>query len=351
MARKRKANYTISELREIFNLNTKDGKHHNKVFMPNELFENLNEALHDEEGNRIKEFKTSTHIAYAYSYTYLAHYMYRYCKYYYMKDRYTEVEIDEKMIKKIMGFPAKADAYTYLTKDKGGILKDLGYIRKVSDKPYHYEINEWNDPEFEYESELELPVSVTGGSTRNRKINYPVKAFHRTPESEEDCYKDGTYYEKDNTHQVNFDVFMYCMAAPELGVEGFYLYALCVYLNNKFFRNGFNCTHDNFARLSGMSIKEVKAQLKKLEERNMIDCDHKPFCYDKPVDKKTKANTYWICGIDAFANDESEFRKIPKQRKISTEQYEKEIGFVGEDYEIDNSVFIDNENPFEKIAS
>ncbi len=265
-----------------------------------------------------------------------------------MKDKYTEAEIDEKMIKKIMGFAAKADAYTYLTKNNGGILKELGYIRKETDKPYHYELDEFNDPFFEMESELEFPSHMQG-SKRNSKINYPVKAFHRTPESEVDCYQDGTYYEKDNTHQVNFDVFMYCMADPELGVEGFYLYALSVYLNNKF-RNGFDCTHENFARLSGMSIKEVKAQLKKLEERNMIKCDHKPFCVDKPYDKKTKANTYWICGIDYFAKDKSEYRQIPKQRKISAEQYGREIGFVGEGCQNDNSLFID-ENPFEKITS
>jgi hypothetical protein len=350
MARKRKANFTIKKLTEIFDI---DPQHHMVVFMPNEIFEELNEGLLDEHGNKIRESKTSTHIAYGYSYTYLAHYMYRYCKYYYNKDYSTEAEIDEKLIKQILGFPAKADQYTYLTKN-GGILDHLGYIRKASDKPYKYELEEVirkggkveYEPFFEMESELEIPHR----NSKNRKINLPVKAFWRDEESEEDNYYNGTYYEKDNTHQINFDVFMYCMADSELGVEGFYLYSFCVYLNNKF-RNGFDCTNENFARLSGMSIKEIKKQLRNLEERNMINSDHKPFCIDKPEDKKTKANTYWINSVDNFAKNEMEFRKIPKQRKISAQQYEEEIGWAGEGYQDDDSIFIDGDNPFEKIAS
>lgn len=353
MARKRKANYTVKQMEGIFDLNNKNREHNMKVFMPNEVFTDLNEGLHDEEGHKIKEFKTSTHIAFAYSYTYLAHYMYRYCKYYYFVEYSTVAEIDEKMIKQILGFPAKAEQYTYLTK-KDGILEQLGYIRKVSDKPYKYELEEITriggkveyEPCFEMESELEIPNS----NSKNRKINLPVKAFWREEESEEDSYYNGTYYEKYNTHQINFDVFMYCMADPELGVEGFYLYSLCLYLNNKF-RKGFDCTNENFARLSGMSIKEIKKQLRNLEERNMINNDHKPFCIDKPEDKKTKSNTYWIKSINVFAKNEMEFKKIPKQRKINAEQYEEEIGWAGESYQNDDSVFIDGGNPFEKMAS
>jgi hypothetical protein len=352
MTRKRNANFTVEELKKIFNV---DMEHHVKVFMPNEILEDLREVLTDEKGNPIKECKSSTHVAFAYAYTYLAHYMYRYCKYYYMENYETESEIDEKMIKQVLGFPAKADAYTYLTK-KEGILDKLGYIRKVSDKPYKYELEEVSGKDgkvtFEPFFEMESDYPEIYGNNKNRKINFPVRGFWREDWAEEDDYYNGTFYEKDNTHQINFNVFMYCMADPELGVEGFYLYSMLVYANNKF-PNGFDCSNERFVSISGLSLKEVKVQLKNLEMRKMIGNDHKPFCIDKPYDKKTKANTYWIKGIEEFARNEHEYIILPKQRKISAKQYEREIGWAGEDYKDKNlsGDIFDGENPFSKMSA
>lgn len=335
MSRRRKANYTYDEMKGMFGLDTKEGKHHKSVFMPNEIFHDLRVGMHDEKMNKISNFKSSTHVAYAYAYVYLSHYMYRYCKYYVREDYYNMKDIDEKMIKKILGFNEKTDQYTYLTKSNG-VLDQIGYIKKVSDKPYDYTLDKLADVDgkdvFQPYFKMESNVVNFGESKprKNRKINLPVKGFWREDWAKEENYVNGTFYEQDNTHEISFDIFMHCMSDPELGVEGFYLYSYLTYMTDKF-PNGYDSTIDNFSHRTSMAYDEVMSQLRKLEERNMISCDHKPFCVNKPKSKKTKSNTYYVNNFKVFVDEPSEYKKIPKQLKVPKKWYEKNIGFVEDD--------------------
>lgn len=311
------------------------GEHEHKIYMPNEIFSELIngftndkgelvQGFLDEDGKKIKEFTSSTHIAYAYSYVYLAHYMYRYCKYYYDGAK----DIDEKMIKQILGFPAKSDSYTYITK-KGGLLERMGYIRKESDKPIRPILEETSPELSEFLMESNYS-ELFGYNRRNRKINFPVKAFHREAWAEEDNYFNGTFFNVLNTHKINIEIFIYCMTDPELGVKGFYLYCFMLYNNDKF-NNGFNCSFEKLASLTGLSIKTIRTQLENLEKRNMILNDHKPFCINKKDWQITKPNTYKTLAFEQFISNKLEYNEIPKQRKINAERYAKEIGFVNQE--------------------
>ncbi len=325
-------------------------KYEHLIFMPNEIFNELINGnthedsswvagFYDKEGEKIEEFKSSIHIAYAYSYVYLSHFMYRYCKYRYStneRGQYMgDAPIDEKLIKKILGIKPKSMAYTYITK-KGGILENLGYIRKERDAPTRVIQAEkvkgiWEVVEFVMESEYPEIYVIP----KNRQINYPVKGFYRDIVSEIDCYYDGTFYSIENTHQIDIDVFIYCMCDKELGVTGFYLYCFMLY-KYKMFEQGFDCSLEELSRLTGLGMKTVRNQLFNLERRNMISCDHKPFCVDKPEHENTKSNTYKVKPYNLFHFHESLYNTIPKQRKINAEQYAKEIGFVNQNNLVDN---------------
>lgn len=365
MAKKNQTFFSRIKLQnEILNV----GEHEHKVFMPNEIFTELKgyenddgvfiEGFYDKEGKKINEFKSSTHIAFAYTYVYLSHYMYRYCKYYTLWNNSVDGHkpIDES--KRILGFPSKSTSYTYITK-KGGLLDRLGYIRKESDKPiscvqYEHEYSNgkkvWMIDDFVYESEYKENYS----NSKNRKINYPVKAFYRGAWAEEDGYMNGTFWEIENTHLIDVDIFIYCMADKNLGVEGFYLYSFLLYQNDKF-KNRFTCSIENLVTLTGLSIEIVKKQLRNLEQRNMITNNHMPFCINKPQGKKTKANTYGVKNFREFSKSYIEWHVIPKQRKLSAEQYEEEIGLIVEDIiEKNNDInlssggnLISEENPFD----
>ncbi|WP_110929758.1 hypothetical protein [Paenibacillus bouchesdurhonensis] len=320
MARKRQTYFTKSMMIKLLGVNEKQ----HEVYMPNEIFEDLPKAFASEE----MQGKTSTHIAYAYAYYYLANYQWRYAQYHYYNDKSgVTTSINEGIIKQILGFPPKSEQYTYLTKNKTGLLVKLDYIRKVTDKPCGYwyeEGTKYKEVQFVYESEYPQIY----GNNKNWKVSLPVKGFYRFKDSEEDNYEDGTFYMIQNTHMIDIDVFIYCMDL-ELGVEGFYLYCFLKYMTDKF-NNAYNCSQKKMAQLTGLSIDEVKKQLENLERCNMITNDHKPFCLDKPEDKETKTNTYGVKEPNEFATSMIQFNVIPKQRKITAKQYESEIGWANE---------------------
>ncbi|WFB58698.1 hypothetical protein [Paenibacillus sp. BR1-192] len=321
MARIRKAYFTKSEMAKLLGVSEK----HHEIYMPNEIFKDFVEAFSTEE----MAGKTSTHIAFAYAYYYLANYQWRYAQYRYYNDKTgVETSINEGTIKQILGFPSKSEQYTYLTKNKTGLLVKLGYIRKETDKPSRY----WYDDEGKYKEvqfiyESEYPELY--GNNKNWKVAMPVKAHWREEWAELDCYYNGTFYQIDNTHLIDIDIFIYCMTNAELGVEGFYLYCFLKCMTDKF-QNAYNCSQKEMAQLTGLSIDEVKKQLENLERRNMITSDHKPFCLDKPDDKETKTNTYGVKEPNEFATSMIQFNVIPKQRKISAKQYESEVGWANE---------------------
>ncbi|WP_340002070.1 hypothetical protein [Oceanobacillus sp. FSL K6-0127] len=348
MSRKRQAFYTKAELERILNLNEKE----HRIFMLNEIFGDLNDALHDEDGNKIEECRSTTHIAYAYSYYYLANYMWRYGKFY-IGDGFDA--IDEKIMKQILGFPKNNKSLNYLTK-RNGVLVNMGYVEKVTDKPvgYIYVDTVVRDGKLKKEIDdfiMESEYPEIYGNKKASKANFPIKAYFRDEYAKEDNYYNGTFWEIENTHHIDIDIFIYCMSEPELGVEGFYLYSFLKMATDKFER-GFDCSYKRMARLTGLSIDEVKLQLVNLEKRNMIKNDHKPFCMDKPVDKQTKVNTYKVLNHVLFAENEREYNVIPKQRKIPADVYEVEIGWAGENHYKDGSVrdsdtSIDGQEPFE----
>ncbi|ANS76337.1 hypothetical protein AWM70_18615 [Paenibacillus yonginensis] len=333
MARKRQSFFTEKEMRRLLRVKS----YQNYVHMPNEIYSDFSSAfaeLKDETDVNTR----SSHVAYAFCYTFLAHYMWRYAQYYSWDDKKGEVPINEAIIKQLLGFPAKSEAYTYLTKNKVGILEQIGYIRKVTDKPISYYWDEDGiELYFEMESESNSPKRT---NHKGWKVAMPIKGIWRKPEDATTSgYETGTFHLLDNTHMVHIETFIFCITHPELGVEGFYLYCFLCSQFDKFPR-GYDCSKQRMARLTGLSIDEVKKQLENLERYNMITNDHKPWCYDKPDDKETKANTYTVLDYSEFAHNLMQLNTIPKQRRISAEEYERTIGWANEKEIADNIVDI-----------
>ncbi|KRE70873.1 hypothetical protein [Paenibacillus sp. Soil750] len=330
MARKRQTFFNSKEIKNMLDVNEKQ----NYVFMPNEIFADFTEAFKDMKQETDKG-KTSTHIAYAYSYYFLANYMWRYARYRYWDDKVGDIILNEGVIKQFLGFPAKSEQYTYLTKNQTGLLQKIGYIRKVSDKPSRYLYDKerrFKEVLFIYESEY----PEVYGNTKNWKVAMPVKGIWRDLESELDNCENGTLYVINDTHKVNIETFIYCITNPELGVEGFYLYCFLKFMTDKF-KQGYDCSNDQMSALTGLSLDEIKSQIYNLEKRNMITNDHKPYCLNKPKNKECKTNTYTVLEHKYFAQNLMQMNVIPKQRKISAERYAVEIGWAYE-YVIDGNL-------------
>lgn len=344
MVRVRKAFYTKMELRDEV-LGIEDKQQH--LFIPNEIFSDLVEAFNEEveEGEKAKG---SSHISFAYAYHYLANYMWRYAKYYtHGKGYHLEggnQPINEKMLKRILGF-AKGEQFNYITKNKG-LLCEMDYIKKVTDKPYEYLYEEeWltpqqvktkKKPKKETYFRMESETYVTENH-KSWKANMPVKMYNRWNE-EDEADMTGILDDISSTHNIPVSVFIYCMTDPELGVEGFYLYCFLKHKCDLF--SSFDCSNKRMVQLTGLSLSEIKNQLKNLEQRNMITSDHKPYCLNRPDDKVTKANTYSVNCVSEFANSYIEWNVIPKQVFMDVEQYEMEIGFVEDQHEIKDEIIV-----------
>ncbi len=172
-------------------------------------------------------------------------------------------------------------------------------------------------------------------NTRNWKVSMPVKMYDRFNGEYEEADTVGTLDEVDYTVNIPINIFMYCMANEEIGVEGFYLYS---YLKSRCDVLGsYDCSRKRFVRETGMSVDMINDMLVVLEKHNMIDNDHKPYVLNKPANKTAFANTYKAKKYDVFAKSEAEFNTIPELKKVDKKRYELEYGWVEDLYETNDS--------------
>jgi len=120
---------TYAEMEQLLQFN----EHESKIFMPNEIF-----------GDLQKNIDNPSHIAFAYSYIYFVTWAYRYAKYGTVNEL-----IDQKFIKKILGYNPTYKNLDYLIK-KDGILEQIGYIRTEKDFPIAYSYDEIDGLQFQY---------------------------------------------------------------------------------------------------------------------------------------------------------------------------------------------------------
>lgn len=274
-----------------------------KLFMPNEIFDDI-------QASGIK----NKHIPLAYSYYYLVSWLYRYAKYGVING------LDNKVIKQILGYSPTYPEIDYIIK-KNGLLDTLRYTSTTKDFPILWAYED-KILSFDLLSDFEEDVQKVIKQQHSRKytVKYPVKAFYRSKESEEDHYEDGTFFEVDNTHLVPFEVFMFCMSKKELGCTGFYLWSYLQMQNQKF-AGGYDVSLDDLASEVKIARSTMCEYLGSLREYEMIKCQHNQdyFCLALSNEEK-KANTYVTCDWNSFSEQK---RKVSRMKVISVKEYEK----------------------------
>jgi len=277
-----------NELKEMLNYN-KEKEYW--VSLPNNLFQIL---LEDKELMK----KRAPHIAYAYTYVYYITWLYRYAKYGVM-----DLEsLTDKKIKRVLGISEITKDYNYITK-RNGVLERLGIIQTKSfaEAPVQWH---WNDTYnliegfTTYEEELngmhpeDIEQLKAFGAIRNvkrREFKYPVFALEDRVINETTYL--GTFYNKEYTHMIDFDVFIECMSNPELGCTAFYLYGLLkMYCGND---NGTcNPAVETISNKTGIKPTTRDKALKALRAFRIIGCKVEPYVIERG-DHKTESNTYW----------------------------------------------------------
>ncbi|MFB7303548.1 hypothetical protein [Heyndrickxia sporothermodurans] len=262
------------------------------IYVPNEIFKDLQ-----------NNFKKTNHIPVAYCYYYLISWLYRYAK-------YGSFNIDNKKIKEILGYHQDSKGIDYIIK-KNGILDLMDYTITTKDFPISWTFED-GLLKFDMLSDFDDDMQKTIKETKSRKftIKFPVKAFHRTKESEDDNYEDGTFFEIDNTHLVPFEVFMFCMSKKEIGCTGFYLWSY-LKMQNQIYEKGYDVPYNQLAIELGIPKMTMVDSLKALRQYNMVNVIHNQeyFCVILD-DNKRKANTYITNEFELFNETPKEYEKM-----------------------------------------
>lgn len=291
---------TYAEMKQLLKFND----YESKIFMPNEIF-----------GDLQKNIDNPSHIAFAYSYIYFITWLYRYAKYGMINEL-----IDQKFIKKILGYNENYKKLDYLIK-QNGILEQMDYIRTEKDFPISYCYDEIDGLQFQYIDDFkEFRAYIKMLNVpKNYRIKFPTRAFYRNKESEEDYYEDGTFFYVDRTHLVPFEVFIFCMTNEDLGCTGLYLYAFLRCMNQIY--GGYRIPLETLEKKTAIKGRTLDKYLDSLKKYNMIHCKVEDFVVGLGKGEKMP-NTY-------FTNEPTNFTNIAKQyqkRKVmSVYTYYKQL--------------------------
>lgn len=295
------------EISKLLEINGKESP----VFMPNELFEDLQNQMKD-----------ATHIAYAYSYTYLIHFLYRNCKYFNIA-----TILNGDVIKGILGYKKSNRTMNYITM-KDGILDTIGVTEPTKDYPMSWTLDEKDLSFFMYSQCDVVTKSILPAIPKKFFLKYPVKAMeNRIIEKEskeeeiEELELEGTFFDVSYTHSVDFNIFMFCMEERSivvndknvdktLGVIGFYLYSWLKYKNN-WHDGGYDVPLTKLSEETGIARRTLIKYMELLKGYRMIDFHHnQDFFVVGMYEEDRKATTYYTNEFHVFKNELQPFKKM-----------------------------------------
>lgn len=281
------------------------------MYVPNEFFEEFKNE---------PRFKTSKHMAFAFSYTYLMHWFYRFAKYF-----NTQTALKTKFFKEILGYSPNNKEVNYIIK-KNGLLEDMKILETDTDAPVmaHYD-NIDNDVVYYYVTPEDDTLSHTMSYHKdygyNLEVKYPIRGFNRYPNDPEwaaeyPMYQDGTFHDVNNTTKIPFDVFIYCMTNKDIGCIGFYIYCYILHMN-QYYNNSWDVPYSSLG-VTGIKLTTAKKYIMNLRSYNMVTCTPNQKYYVSGMwDEDRKANSYDANDFKWFWWQKQFVRKMP------TMEYEK----------------------------
>lgn len=276
-------------------------EYESKVFLPNNLFEKFLDLKN-------RKLITSSHIPYAFSYLYYQTWLYSYAKY----DKYIPT-MEE--IKEDLGYSKTNKRINYIT-IKDGLLDQIGLTETTRDFPIGFDLVKIK---YGYDKEI-YTINDTMSedwmvedyfNRRNVNINTtckkPLFLFHKDIQE----HFDGTLNDTDNTTMIEIQIFDFCMAKEDLGVNAFYIYCYLKYKNDKH-KEGYDASHKRIANELGLTASTVQKYRDKLRSYNLIELVHNMPKYT-PIKEDRKVSTNVINDINYFSEDKLEYTKFHEQ--------------------------------------
>lgn len=230
-------------------------------YMPNEIFEDLKSYI-----------TNSPHIAFSYSYIYLIFWLWRNTKY------FNEVDIiDNKTIKRILGYNPNTQGLDYIIK-KNGLLDQCEYTESTRSYPMSWSYTEDEGFTFFMSSEIDETIKDKFPEVPKRFfLKKPLKGFNRVLVENGVEYEIlGTFQAIENTHMIDFNVFLFCMSNEKLGCISFYLYCYLKYRSDikGIEEEQLTISLENLSKDSGITKRTLDKYLNALKGYRMIDFNH-----------------------------------------------------------------------------
>lgn len=301
---KEEVGYSYDEISNLLQFNEQQSGH----LMPNEIFEDLKKEVLKE-----KDSLKRIHIPFSYSYYYLISWLYRYGK-------YGDVPINTGILKELLMYRKTYKGINYIIKENG-FLDEIGYTNSTNDFPVGLPSRDIdNSPLFTLMSDLNISERkyVYNRINKSFKAKYPIKHMHRYDDDYESGMLTGIFYQSENTHMIDFEVFMYCMSQEGLGVVGFYLYGF-IKNKNQIFRDSYNASYLTLAEEVGLAYSTMARYMKVLREYNVVTgIRNQEYYVEGLPDEEREPNSYIANGFDAFYAKRLPISKMPV---MSLEKY------------------------------
>ncbi|MEC1720602.1 hypothetical protein [Schinkia azotoformans] len=322
----------FEEIKKLLDVNV---DYENNVYIPNEIFEDFKTI----KKQNAKQESQSNYIAFAYSYYYLIMWLYKYTKFNMGKC------IDQKIIKKILGYNAEYRESNFIIK-KNGLLDQMKYTETVTDYPIGLNKDIYGEVEgYEMLSDLKINKDdkEIGHDTKmllehyyelngkNYSVKMPVHGFYRYPNDEQmqqdydNGDEDGVFSDISNTHNITFETFMYCMDNDSIGTIGFYLYSYLKRMND-LHKDGYDISLEDMEAETGIKARTLDKYLDILKKYNMINCIHNQEYFCLALSEKDRmANTYRVYDYDLFndkpvAYEKIKIMKVSEYKKVKEEE-------------------------------
>ncbi|ATP40122.1 hypothetical protein CSE16_08695 [Solibacillus sp. R5-41] len=286
----------VEEIKRVLSITGKEPD----IFLPNEIFSDLQGYL-----------TNSKKVAFAYSYCYLTQFLYRNCKYF-----NTEELIDNNVIKQILGYSESNRTMNDITKRKGGLLEEIGYLESTKDFPLSWNFKKDDGEGLSFLMSSEMDKDMLPPIPKMFFLKKPLKAFERTilkqnvETNQIEEVETGAFYDVSNTHSVDFNVFMYCMANKELGTTGFYLYSWLKHKHD-IFRNGYDVSYEKLSAETGLPRRTMIQYLNALKGYNLISFKfNQQYYVIGMADGDRMATTYYANSYSNFYEEPKPFKKM-----------------------------------------
>lgn len=258
--------------KDLFNSFFKKDNRDNFVNIDVNTFEFFNGLL--ESG----KLKGNRHKTFAFSYYWLVSYLWKYSKYGYR-------EINTQDIKRILGINPTEKRMDYITKKKG-LLDSVGLTETTRDFPINTSFDD--NGEIIVTTLSNLNKDVAQDFLKKHSARYvckkPLLQYKREG-------KAGLMYSRDDVVSISIFEFTRCVLCPEIGFDGFYVYAYLKYRVKMLGNTGVNIYYSELENQIGYKHRRIRTLIQNLVLAGLVEVKQE-LEYDNG--KLSKSNTYDI---------------------------------------------------------